>query len=485
MTPILSKSKYMSGLQCPRLLWFQVNSPEEIPETDEETQFVFDQGHEVGNFAKRLFPDGIEIPHDKNFVNATRRIIPLRKPIFEGAFSFNGGFAKVDILNPVDKGRWDLIEVKSSTEVKDEHLEDVAFQKYVIEGSGLKIRNCILMHVNNGYVRKGDIDPTQLLTQEEISDRVAMRLSLVEANLTEMQKVIATKKPPEMSIGSHCNDPYDCPLAEKCWSYLPDHNVTQLYRGKQKGYELIDQGILQIRDIPIGTELSEKQEIQIEAIRNGKAFVNKEQIRTFLRRIEYPVYCLDFETLNVAIPPFAGARPYQKIPFQFSIHIIPAVRVEPKSHSFLAEGRDNFANDIIQALKVIEPKGTILSYNKSFEKQVLKSLEDLYPREKEWLGNLIPRMKDLMEPFRSFSYYHPEQCGSCSFKEILPALTGQSYEGMEIKEGGTASLKYYMTHFRDCEEEEKQKMRRALLEYCNLDTEGMVEILRELDRICS
>lgn len=483
MGSTISKSKYMNGLQCPRLLWFAVKSPEDLPKIEEDKQFIFDQGHEVGDYAKKLFPKGVEITHDKSFIEMTRKVVSQRDTIFEGAFSYRCTFAKVDILKPVNKDEWDIIEVKSSTQVKDDHIEDVAFQRFVIEGAGLKVRQCHLVYINNEYVRDGDIDPKGFLSETDITDQVAEKLGHVEDNVIRMQKVIDLEKPPTVSIGSHCGKPYDCPLSEKCWSFLPEHNVTELYYFGQKKYEMLDKHILSIKDLPSGVKLSDKQKIQIAAIESGEPFIDMESIKKFLKSLEYPVYCLDFETLTVAIPPFDKARPYQKIPFQFSIHEIQKSDSDVMSYNFLADDRGNFAPALVKALKVIGPKGTVLAYNMTFEKQVLEVLAELSPEDADWLQCISARLRDLIEPFRTFSYYHPDQHGSCSLKAVLPALTGKSYKEMEIGEGGMASLKYYLTHFRDAAKEEKEKVRNALLEYCMLDTEGMVGILRKLEEI--
>jgi len=478
----ISKSAYVSGLQCPRLLWLVVNSPEKIPEPDKETQFLFDQGREVGNYAKRLFSGGVEVPYGSNSIETTKKLVAKRATIFEGAFSFNGTFAKIDILKHVNNEEWDIIEVKSSTRVKDEHIDDVAFQQYVLEGSGLKVRRCHLIFVNNEYVRDGEIDAQAFLSQEDITELVAEKLPSVEDSVREMRKVLAMAKPPKIPIGSRCSTPYGCPITTDCWSFLPEHNVTELYYFRQK-FELLEKGIIKIADIPSGIKLSDKQKIQKEAIKTAKPIINKKEIKAFLDGLGYPVHCLDFETLSVAIPPFDKARPYQKIPFQFSIHIIPKPKSRPESHSFLADSRNNFAPELVKALRVIGPKGTVLAFNKSFEKQVLECLQALSQKDGEWLSSIIDRLKDLIDPFRAFSYYHPEQHGSCSLKAVLPVLTGKSYEGMEIEEGSMASIMYYLTHFKDCQKIEKENTRKALLEYCNLDTEALVEILEKFEQI--
>jgi len=482
MASIISKSRYMNGLQCHRLLWFVVNSPDELPKIEEDKQFIFDQGHEVGNYAKKLYPEGVEVPHDIHFIEATKKYVFERKTIFEGAFSCEDTFAKVDILKPVDRDAWDIIEVKSSTRVKDENIDDVAFQRFVVDGSGLTVRRCFQIYVNNKYIRDGNIDPHKFLSIEDITDQVAEKLGCVKGNTVSMQQIIALKMPPKVSIGPHCSNPYDCPLKGQCWSYLPEHNITELYYFKGK-YEMLERGILSIEDLPSEVRLSDKQRIQIDAIKSGNPIINKGPIRKFFTELEYPIYCLDFETLSVAIPPFDGTRPYQKIPFQFSIHVIHELESDVESHNFLADGRTNFAPELIKALKVIGPKGTVLAYNMTFERQVLDVLKELSPENSEWLNSISDRLKDLIEPFRAFSYYHPGQHGSCSLKAVLPVLTGKSYGDMEIGEGGTASIRYYLTHFRESAKEEREKVRNALLQYCDLDTAGMAEILRKLEEI--
>jgi hypothetical protein len=472
----------MNGLQCLRLLWLVVNSPKQIPEPDKETQFIFEQGHEIGNYAKKLFPDGVEVLRDRNSVEATKKLITKRETIFEGAFSFNSTFAKPDILKPVNKDEWDIIEVKSSTQVKDEHIDDVAFQQYVLQGSGLKVRRCHLIFVNNKYARNGGIDPEAFLSKENITELVAEKVPSVEDSVKGMQKVLAMAEAPKIAIGSHCSSPYGCPMIDDCWSFLPQHNVTELYYFRQK-FELLGKGIIKISDIPAGIKLSDKQKIQKEAIKAAKPIINKREIKTFLGSLEYPVHCLDFETLNVAIPPFDKARPYQKIPFQFSIHVIPRPKAKPESYSFLADSTENFAPELVKALRVIGSTGTVLAFNKSFENQVLECLKELSPKDSKWLSSVIDRLRDLMDPFRGFWYYHPDQHGSCSLKAVLPVLSSKSYQGMEIGEGSTASLMYYLTHFRNCQNIEKENTRKALIEYCNLDTEGMVEILEKIEQL--
>jgi hypothetical protein len=260
---ILSKSKYMNGLQCPKLFWISVNDKKRIPEVDEAKQKLFDEGHIVGGFAKKLFPKGIDI-EDKDFsknLEETKKLLKENKPLFEPAFLIDRLYSRADILEPVKDG-WNIIEVKSSTEVKDVNIQDVAFQKYVYEKAGLKINKCFLLYINKQYVRQGDLDPKELFVKEDISINVAEEIKLVPERIKLMLEVIDSKEP-AVKIGDFCNKPYECSMKEKCWAFLPKENsVFDLYRGGKKSWELFEKGILAIKDIPASFELGDKQQIQ-------------------------------------------------------------------------------------------------------------------------------------------------------------------------------------------------------------------------------
>ena len=204
--PFLSKSKYLIGLQCPKLLWLHYNAKEKLPPVDEQTQAIFNQGHEVGLLAQKLFPDGITVGWDAPFEKVIRQSLSLlktRKPLFEAGFMFNNGYARVDVLDPMPKGKWDIIEVKSGTSVKDPNWDDVAFQRYCYEGAGVPIRKCHLLYVDNTYVRRGEVDPSKVFTKEDVTDSVAEKAVGIEDRIMEMLEVIALKKCPRVEIGLH------------------------------------------------------------------------------------------------------------------------------------------------------------------------------------------------------------------------------------------------------------------------------------------
>ena len=486
--PFISKSKYLWGLQCPKLLWHAYNAKELIPKPDAATQAIFEQGHDVGAIAKRMFPVGVDVAagvlDPKKAIRLTQEAIKLRKPLFEAAFSAHGGYCRTDILRPAPQNAWDVIEVKSTTSVEDVQLDDLAFQKWVLENTGLKIRGCYLCHINADFVRHGEIDPMKFFTLEDVTDRAAELAQHVVGKLDEMFKVIRQRRFPDIQIGSHCDDPYTCALHDHCWSFLPSHSVFDLYRGGRKGFDLLKQGVEGLGDIPDDFKLTANQEIQKQAAISSKPFVNKKAITKFLAQLEYPINYLDFETFNTAIPLFDGLHPYQQVPFQFSLHIVPAAGVEMEHVMFLAEGHHDPRPAFMLKLRDSLPRtGSIVAYNAPFELSRLKECCEAMPKFTPWLKTVETRVVDLLDPFRSFEYYHPKQHGSASMKAVLPALTGKGYEGLAIQEGSTASNEFLRVTFGDVDEEERSRVRRQLGDYCGRDTEGMVWITDALRHI--
>ncbi len=487
--PNLSKSTFLMGRQCSKLLWFRYNAKDQIPAPDEATQAVFDQGNEVGALAHQLFPGGIEIdtaPGDfDGAIRRTNEALKLRRPIYEATFAHGGGYARVDILVPVAGHAWDLVEVKSTTSLKEDvHLPDIAFQAYVLTGAGIKLRKCFLAHINGEFVRRGEINPQKFFTLEDVTKPVSAMTRDIEEQIEAMQRVIRAKAHPEIQIGPHCSNPYSCPLQNRCWSFLPEASVFTLYRGGAKGFALLQQGIQKLADIPADVTLSDNQSIQRAALLAGQPHIDRPALAAFLGQIEHPVSYLDFETIGTAIPLFDGVRPYQQIPFQYSLHIRRRANAKPEHRSFLAEGTADPRPEFMRQLRADLPDtGSVVAYNASFEISRLKECCELLPKFKPWLRKVTPRVVDLLLPFRGFRYHHPDQKGSNSMKAVLPALTGQGYEKLAIQEGGAASREFLRVTFGDVTAAERRRVRQALEEYCALDTLGMVQIVDRLKRL--
>lgn len=486
--PYVSKSKFLWGSQCKKLLWNAYNAKDQIPEPDATTQAIFDQGHEVGALAKSLYPGGIEVSAGATaFAQVLQQSLEAakaRKPLFEAAFVHGGGFARGDILNPVAKGAWDIIEVKSSTDVKDVNLIDLAFQTFVYSGAGLIIRRCFIMHVDRDYVRRGAVNPKTFFKQVDVTEEVAKISRNIGTQLEEMLRTIRQKEEPDIKIGPHCSVPYPCPLQSKCWAFLPTDNVFNLYYGGKKCWRLFDDGIISVGEIPEDVDLTDRQKIQRKVALSNKPHIDRKALSKFLKRLREPVGYLDFETFSTAIPLFDGVTPYQQVPFQFSLHRQETLGAKPEPHGFLADGRDDPRPEFLNRLRgCVGNKGAVVVYNEKFEKSVLSKLAEAYPEHRQWIESVKARMIDLLEPFSRFDYYHPKQYGSASIKAVLPVLTGRSYADLEIHEGTQASLEYLRVNFSDVPAADRAKVRAQLERYCGQDTEGMIWLVEAMEHL--
>jgi len=462
----LTKSLYMSGQQCPRLLWF--SSRNQLPELSLYDQHKFAQGRDFEKYAKKLFPDGIDLGnlnHGEN-IKETPNLTRQGKTIFEACMVYKSLFFKGDILEPSADG-WNLYEMKASTKVKDEHIPDLAFQKYICEKNGIKIKNCFIEYINKDYIKQGNVIPSELVLQEDVTGEVN-QIDDIEENSEKYIEIIEQGKPPEVSISIKCNRPYECPLKDECRDNLPEYHVLQLTNWR-KYWELFEDGILDIKDIPKDEILSSNKDRVIkEAVDGNRIIIKKDKIRNFLKELQYPLYYLDFETFDTAIPIFDQSRPYQKISFQYSLHIQDENN-KVKHFNFLARREKDPRPELLDRLgKEIGQTGSVIVFNKTFEIGVLKKLAEDFPEYESFVKNTINRIIDLAEPFKNFDYYNPIQKGSYSLKAVLPAITGKDYSDLEISDGTDASM---------------DDIRNNLLKYCCLDTKGMIWIIDELNRI--
>ncbi len=482
----LSKSKFLNGLQCPKLLWYAIHKPSAFPEPGPAVQAAFDQGNQVGELARTLFPGGIKLEREHNPLAQSRKSLEAakaRKPLFEAGFVFGRAYALADILVPVAANRWDLIEVKSSTGVREEHLLDTAYQRWTYEGAGLSINNCSVMYLDREYVREEKLEPEKLLAQQDVTSQTLELVPQVIREAARLRQVLDQKQAPEIKIGPQCRTPHECPLMEMCWGFLPQEDgVFSLVSGTQKAFRWMGQGILSLAGLPEKAKLSPKQAIQVGCVRSKQPYADKKGIKIFLGGLAYPLYFLDFETMGLAIPPYSRSSPYENIPFQYSLFVVKEKGARPQGHAYLAPGDIDPRPEILKQLKsLLGAKGSIVAYNDAFEKGVLRDSAEAYPQYKNWAARTNKRMADLLEPFRRFLYYHPAQQGSASLKAVLPCLTSLSYEGMGIANGAVATSDYCRVTFgQTVDPRDKEAVRANLEKYCDLDTAGMIEIVEKL-----
>ena len=462
-----------------------VQRTKKIPEIDPVTQHIFDQGHLVGELAQKLFPDGIVIPVDNFMANIklTGQLLEQRTSLFEAGILAGNLYSRLDILSPVGEDEWDIAEVKSSTGVKDVHISDVAFQRYCCKQSGLNIRKSLLVLINNQYVRDGEIDAEGLFNIHDVTEQVEEASVGIQDKIDDILEVIKQETCPEMLIGPHCQDPYECSLTD-CWDSLPENSVFSLYYGGKKSFAMYDSGILTVGEIPDDYKLNDKQRIQKACVVNDEPHVDKEAIQGFLSSLQYPLYYFDFETIGPAVPLFDGVRPYQNIPFQFSVHVAKDEQSPAIHYSYLASGKDDPRPALLAKLqKALGDSGSIVAYNKGFEESILRYLAEAFPEYNDWIDRVYDRLVDLLVPFKNFDYYHPAQKGSASLKAVLPAITGRGYEGLDISDGQLASITFLAATYGEMPKEEREKVMSDLEAYCGRDTEGMIWIVDKLKEL--
>ncbi|MCH7850770.1 MAG: DUF2779 domain-containing protein [Nanoarchaeota archaeon] len=492
---MLTKSNYLTGLQCLKLLWIIKNDKSRIPDPDKVAEAKFKEGDLIGVLATKVFPNGIDLTNldFKLNLEKTKEFLSKRKPIFEAGFLIDNLYSRADILLPVEEDKWDIIEVKSGTKIKDINIHDLSFQKYVYEKSGLKIRNCILMHINNEFIKNGEIDPKKFFIQENINKDVdsfskrieEMSYESINKRIEEMFKIINGSEP-EFNVLDIPSIEYDNICLDEFMKSLSKDNIFELYRMfTKKKIEIYEKGIIKMTDIPEDVKLNEKQQIQRKLAFDGGKHIDKLEIKKFLDNLKYPIYYLDFETINPAIPRFEGTKPYQQIPFQYSLHIQKEKDGEIKHLSFLAEGTEDPRKEFMGSLKNnLGEEGSILVYNQSFEISRFKECSVVFPEFESWVNNnILSRIKDLWDVFKNFYYYDSKQKGSTSIKYVLPVLSDLKYDELEIKGGSIASLEYERVTYGEVDEGERLKILEALEKYCEMDTMAEVVIVKELREI--
>ncbi len=489
MKHTLSKSTFLKGLQCHKALWLNRYQPKLRDEISAEQEAIFQRGHDVGKLARDLFPGGADSsPVNRDYAGAVKRTAELiesgEKVIYEAAFLYNGVLCLGDILVK-GRGGWKLYEVKSSTGVKDVYLPDAAVQYYIMTGCGITLTDVSIVYLNNQYVRQGDLDLNQLFTVESFLDKVEGMQAQIAEQVDELNKILSSKQVPDIEIGPHCSDPYDCDFLGHCWEHVPSPSVFDINRlTTEKKFELYRSGIVKFEDIPEDYPLNNRQQIQVDAQVLGKKHIDKQEIARFLELLTYPHYYMDFETFMPAVPLFDNARPYQQIPFQFCVYRLGAEGAEPDLREFLADAGSDPREAFIHALIEATPApGPIVVYNKAFEATRIAELVGDFPKYEVELTDRQERLVDLLEPFAKGHYYAPSMGGSASIKVVLPALVKDlSYNGLPLSDGGMA-MQAYEHLWVEKDAGRVKEIRDQLLEYCKMDTYGMVRIVEELGMI--
>jgi hypothetical protein len=461
-----------------------------MDEFSEMQKAIFQRGTNVGVLAQELFPGGVDTSPKNHFdySNCLKKTIKEinvgSKIIYEAGFQFNEVLSIADIIVK-GRGDWKVYEVKSSTSISETYINDAALQYYVISNSGLKIKDFSITYINNQYVRQGKLDINSLFVMESVLDQILPLQETIVENVERLKQMLKKEKMPDIDIGEHCHNPYTCGFFNYCRKHIPEDSIFD-FSGMHltKKYDLYRDSIIKLDDVPDDYALSKKNKLQLEVYKSGEPQIQADEIKYFIDDLIYPLHFMDFETFQPAVPLFDNSRPYQQIPFQYSIHYKKTKKSKLEHSDFLAEaGEDPRPEFILKLLEETEKSGDIIVYNKAFEITRLKELARDFPEFSAEIEERILRIKDLMLPFQRNYYYAPEMKGSYSIKAVLPALVPElSYDELDINEGGQASIAFENL-FTETDMIKISETREQLLEYCKLDTLAMVRILERLEQL--
>ena len=488
----MSKSKYCRGIQCEKILWLEENRPDLIGKKDESRMKT---GQNVGEIAKGIFGDYTDIAYDKDMakrVEMTKDALDDGSEIItEASFLFDDNFCSVDILKNLSNGV-EIYEVKSSTEIKDVYLDDISYQYFVLEKCNLNVKKAAIVYINNEYIRGDELDLNQLFRIEDITDIARQKQDEIKSNIDAIRDFMQNHGPlsePSSEIDMHCFNPYECEFWDYCTRDLPKPNVFDIHgMWKSKKIEKYHEGKVSFEDLK-NEKLNPKYLQQIDFEINGREpKINMQAICDVLDSLKYPLYFIDYETCQHAIPEFPKTKPYQQIPFQYSLHIIRNEGGPLEHREFLADENDEnmirtFAESMIGDMG---GDGSVIVYNKAFESSRNREIGEMYPEYKSEMERFNSNIVDLMVPFKSRDYYTKEMKGSYSIKYVLPALYPDDpdldYHALPVVHNGGEASAAFLT-LKDKTADEREEIRHGLLEYCKLDTLAMVKIWEKFRQV--
>ena len=480
---MLSKSRIISHRQCPKRLWLQVNRPE-LAQVDESSKLRMEDGNRVGDLARQLHPGGQLIDtldREQALKETAIAMVGKKRPVFEPAFLAKNVLVRVDLLLPDEEGdQFRAVEVKSSTSVKSYHREDLAIQTWVMRQAGLALSKVAVAHIDTKFVYPGNLDYNGLLDEVELTSEVEKMLPEVAKWVQEANATLEKETAPDIAPGTQCTDPFPCPFMEHCQPVT--ENATEfpveiLPRGAIEATHLRAAGYKDLREVPSSLITNELHAKVHRVTVSGKAELDPEA-KQILDALPWPRYYLDFETVAVPIPLYAGTRPYEAIPFQWSCHIEQEDGSMTHAEYLAEDGNDprrEFADSLIEVLGEI---GTIIVYNQSFEKNKILALARLIPDLSDQLEGITKRLFDLLPVARNH-YYHADMRGKWSIKSILPTIAPDlAYANLQVGHGMAAQDSFREMNDPQTTAEKRQMLRSALLEYCKLDTLAMVMVVK-------
>jgi len=492
----LSKSKYCALWQCPKILWLRKYKPEQ-EKADESAQAHMEAGSEVGELARGIFGEYVDVTeHTGDRIDLSRMVANTREEmakgtpvICEASFNYNGLFCSVDILRRENNG-WAVYEVKSAAHSdRDVYYVDIAYQKYVLEHCGVPVTGTYLVCLNSNYIYDGILRLRELFQITDVSEQIRDEYGKIGENIRAAQSMLENTEEPEIDLSPRCRSPYPCSFWSYCTCHLPKPSVFDLCSMPlERKFSLYRAGFAAFEDLEgVGCIVNEKQKRQIDfSLHDKEAFIDRQKIGAYLKKLSYPLFFLDFETVMPAVPKYVGTKPYAQIPFQYSLHYIEQEGGELMHREFLAEPGSDPRRAIAERLcEDIPIDVCVTAYNKSFECTRLKELAETFPDLAEHLLSIRDHIVDLLVPFQSGWYYNRAMGGSFSIKSVLPAIFPDDpdldYHNLEGVHNGSEAMNAFAAMER-MTPQERESTRQNLLKYCELDTYAMVKVWEELVR---
>ena len=480
MLSYLTTAKYLNGIHCLKRLWYEEKHPEKAPLFSLSQQRLFEQRKVVKALAYSRFREGVLIDAEDPDVAVRQTKAAMRRGescLFNAAFRSNGAFVQCDILQKDEKG-WRIIEIRVAKRIKKEYLLNLALQNHILDTSDIPISATQLMLLNEACVYP---DLSDLFVFEDVTDKVTFFKQEVPDYLSRFKKALHRTVEPNVLIGKNlCNRPYRCPYKTSCWTFVPKNSVFTIPKIKDpEATALAENGVFRLSDLPADFPLTPAQSIYVDSVLENQPAIDRGAIRRALANLKYPIHFLDFEADRPAIPRFNGFKVHEEFPFQYSCHVLQADGVVTH-HEYLHTDITDPRLRLLQSLLAhISDRGSIVVYNLSFERRILRGLAESFPEYTSALQSIIKRLWDQLTVLRKH-YEHPDFCGSKSLKTVLPVLVPSlSYETLDIQEGGDAPAVWNLM-LSSNNETEKQEWNQHLRAYCKLDTLAMVEIHKVL-----
>jgi hypothetical protein len=483
---LLSKSTYIKGLQCHKALYLTKHYPEWRDKISAEQKALFNRGHKVGELAQQLFPKGKEIIVKKyDYATAVKETLSAIAngitTIYEATFNYNGTLVMIDILN-FENGKWNAYEVKSSLKITPTYINDAALQFYVIKNCLPELQDIFLVSVNGAYVMDKKLDIQSLFKKQSVKMEALQQWDTIANNITTLTKVISAENVPTIDIGTHCYAPYTCDFKGTCWKNLPTDSVFEISEMSiAQKVDYFNKGKLHMADVVHDELLTHNQKIQLDATVNNKTIINTTEINKFISAVNYPLAFIDFEVMMPAVPLFNGHKPYQQLPFLYSMHYKYSSKAELLNTTFIANtGTDPCLSFITQLIKDTEPFATLLVYDTGLEQSALNWCKTAFPHLSKEIAVVKNKMVDLKTVYDSRWYYHKKMQGSLKLKHLAEVLLSPNpYTLCNIQTGAQA-----LTMYEDMQTETDMfkiiEMQDTLVNYCIADSLAVAMLYEQL-----